>query len=137
MAASKLFLLTTVMLALLCSATSRPLPETADLAARLQSDSMMPCWNSLLELRSCTGEVILFFLNGETYLGPSCCQAIYTIEHQCWPSMLFSVGFTPEEADILRGYCDASEASTLAPPPPPPPGPARSPIPAPALVILP
>nr|CAD1839877.1 unnamed protein product [Ananas comosus var. bracteatus] len=36
---------------------------------RLQSDGLTQCWDSLVELRSCTGEVILFFLNGETYLG--------------------------------------------------------------------
>ncbi|KAG9444230.1 hypothetical protein H6P81_015570 [Aristolochia fimbriata] len=123
MAASKQFLLlATLVLAMPCFAKSRPAP--ADIADRLQSYSMMPCWNSLMELRSCTGEVILFFLNGETYLGPSCCRAIHVIEHHCWPSMLASVGFTPEEADVLRGYCDASEAT-----PPPPLAPALSPVP--------
>ncbi|KAL3527929.1 hypothetical protein ACH5RR_012585 [Cinchona calisaya] len=67
------------------------------------------CWESLFELKSCTGEVILFFHNGETYLGQSCCRAIRIIEHQCWPSMLGSLGYTTEEGDILRDYCDASD----------------------------
>ncbi|XXG78937.1 hypothetical protein AAC387_Pa09g0110 [Persea americana] len=96
--------------ACLCSASmSRPLATGVSLAARIQADGSMECWDALLELRACTGEVILFFLNGETYLGPSCCRAIDTIEHQCWPSMIFTLGFTSEEGDILRGYCDASD----------------------------
>lgn len=89
------------------------------LAARLQSDGMKQCWDSLMELRSCTGEVVLFFLNGETHLGPSCCTAIRVIEHQCWGAevMLAALGFTPQEGDMLRGYCDA-EDGTASPPPP-------------------
>ncbi|KAG6513880.1 hypothetical protein ZIOFF_024217 [Zingiber officinale] len=91
------------------------------LAARLQSDGMKLCWDSLMELRSCIGEVVLFFLNGETYLGPGCCRAIRVIEHHCWAAevMLAALGFTPQEGDVLRGYCDA-EAGAASPPPPPP-----------------
>lgn len=97
--------------------------------SRLQSDGMIECWDSLLELRACTGEVILFFLNGETNLGPSCCAAIRIIEHRCWPAMLTTLGFTPEQGDVLTDYCDASDAiAHLAPPPPslPPLGPTAS-----------
>nr|GEW10742.1 egg cell-secreted protein 1.1-like [Tanacetum cinerariifolium] len=66
------------------------------------------CWETLLELQSCTGEIILFFMNGETYLGPACCRAIEKIEKQCWPNLMGSLGFNSQESDILRGYCDAS-----------------------------
>ncbi|WMV26776.1 hypothetical protein MTR67_020161 [Solanum verrucosum] len=66
---------------------------------------MPVCWNALFELKSCTNEIILFFFNGESYLGKDCCRAIRTITYNCWPSMLSSVGFTAEEVDILRGYC--------------------------------
>nr|CAD1834897.1 unnamed protein product [Ananas comosus var. bracteatus] len=85
---------------------------------------MKQCWDSLVELRSCTGEVILFFLNGETYLGPSCCRAIRVIKHHCWAIdvLLASLGFTAQEGDILRGYCDpANDSSDPSTPPPPPP----------------
>ncbi|KAF7129313.1 hypothetical protein RHSIM_Rhsim10G0143700 [Rhododendron simsii] len=75
------------------------------------------CWDSLSQLQSCTNEVVLFFLNGETYLGPSCCDAIRTIEDQCWPAMLGSIGFTAEEGGILRGYCDAAGFVSTLPPP--------------------
>ncbi|XP_006367805.1 egg cell-secreted protein 1.2-like [Solanum tuberosum] len=84
------------------------------IAARLQvleggdggGEASMPvCWNALFELKSCTNEIILFFFNGESYLGKDCCRAIRTITYNCWPSMLSSVGFTAEEVDILRGYC--------------------------------
>lgn len=33
------------------------------------------------------------------------------ITRNCWPAMLDSLGFTSEEADILRGYCDAEVAA--------------------------
>ncbi|KAH7676277.1 Prolamin-like domain-containing protein [Dioscorea alata] len=95
------------------------------LAERVGSEGMAKCWESLLALKSCTGEVILFFLNGETYLGPSCCKAIRVIEHHCWAAeaMLAALGFTPEEGDALRGFCDAyspSPSSSSSSPPPSP-----------------
>ncbi|KAL0391510.1 UNVERIFIED_CONTAM: Egg cell-secreted protein 1.4 [Sesamum latifolium] len=94
--------------------------STTSLSARLKLDELQEegsttsngCWESLYQLQSCTAEVVLFFLNGETYLGPGCCRAIWIIQHQCWPQMLTSLGYTPEEANILRGYCDASEAGS-------------------------
>ncbi|KAI3980410.1 hypothetical protein MKX01_003949 [Papaver californicum] len=86
-----------------------PSGSPISLAARLQSTgSYSECWDSLMKLQACSGEIILFFLNGETRLGSSCCRAIHVIQHSCWPAMLGSLGFTLEEGDILRGYCDAA-----------------------------
>lgn len=102
---------------------ARPLSTKQTLAARLKLDDeegSSACWDSLYRLQSCTGEVILFFLNGETYLGPSCCKAIRTIGHDCWPNMLGSLGFTSEEGDVLRGYCDASVSNPTPQPHSPP-----------------
>ncbi|RZC57081.1 hypothetical protein C5167_004390 [Papaver somniferum] len=86
-----------------------------NLAARINGEDggagMVECWNALYELRSCTNEIILFFMDGEMYLGVECCRAIRIITRECWPSMLTSVGFTAEEGDILRGYCDASHST--------------------------
>ncbi|KAI3833629.1 hypothetical protein MKW98_021539 [Papaver atlanticum] len=48
----------------------------------------------------------------QMYLGIECCRAIRIITPECWLSMLTSVGFTAEEGDILRGYCDASHSTT-------------------------
>lgn len=81
------------------------------------------CWESLFALRACTGEVILFFMNGENYLGQGCCRAVRTIHHYCWANSVFgSLGLTTQEFDILRGYCDATaDDDHSAPPPPPPP----------------
>lgn len=102
------WLLTTTIMATNMSKT-RP---GQDIAARLQvlegGASMTVCWTALFELKSCTNEIILFFLNGESYLGKDCCRAIRTVTYNCWPSMLTSVGFTAEEVDILRGYCGTS-----------------------------
>lgn len=110
-----LLLLATNLLAM--SNLSEARPGQVNIAARLQADEVKQCWDSLMELKSCTGEVILFFINGETYLGPGCCRAIRIIEHQCWAAdaMLTALGFTAEEGDVLRGYCDG--AADSSPPP--------------------
>ncbi|KAK7279816.1 hypothetical protein RJT34_24874 [Clitoria ternatea] len=86
--------------------------DTATLSARLKVDGEAPnCWESLFELQACTGEIIMFFLNGETYLGPSCCQAIRVVGHDCWPDMLASLGFSSQEGHTLQGYCYHSPPS--------------------------
>ncbi|KAK1263138.1 Egg cell-secreted protein 1.2 [Acorus gramineus] len=91
------------------------LPSRLLVSAGPGGGSFTDCFNALVEIKSCTNEIILFFLNGEMYLGLGCCRAIRVITRQCWPSMLVSIGFTAEEGDILRGYCDAT---TSAPPQP-------------------
>ncbi|KAF3791613.1 Egg cell-secreted protein 1-4 [Nymphaea thermarum] len=77
------------------------------LAVVQKDGGLMQCWDALAELKACSGEIILFFLNGEAYLGPGCCNAIQIITHDCWPSLLTAFGFTAQEGDILRGFCDA------------------------------
>ncbi|XWS44796.1 hypothetical protein CRYUN_Cryun15aG0079200 [Craigia yunnanensis] len=87
------------------------------LAARLEaSGGLVECWNALNELKSCTNEIVLFFVNGQTDIGPDCCRAIEVITRNCWPAMLTSLGFTSEEGNILRGYCDASSGPAAAAP---------------------
>ncbi|KAL6577553.1 hypothetical protein OROMI_009881 [Orobanche minor] len=95
-------------------------PETAT-AARLKLDEShgsSNCWESLFQLQSCTSEIVLFFLNGETFLGPGCCKAVRIIQKDCWPNLLGSLGYTTEEGDVLEGYCDASEGGSVVPTPP-------------------
>ncbi|XP_052139766.1 egg cell-secreted protein 1.2-like [Oryza glaberrima] len=76
---------------------------------------LVECWSAVAELRSCTDEIVLFFLNGETtQLGAGCCRAVRAATRDCWPAMLAAVGFTAEEADVLRGLCDAEAAATAA-----------------------
>ncbi|GAA0143549.1 hypothetical protein LIER_04211 [Lithospermum erythrorhizon] len=112
----KLVIAMQISFAIFASARPSPFNPNSTLLERLKLDVQLeeeggssPCWDSLYELQSCTGEVVMFFMNGETYLGPSCCSAIRTIEHQCWPGLLGTLGYTSEEGDILRGYCDESE----------------------------
>ncbi|KAL5555782.1 hypothetical protein UlMin_038018 [Ulmus minor] len=95
-----------------------------DIVSRLEGASgeggLADCWGALVQLKSCTNEIVLFFLNGDTNLGPGCCRAIGFITRSCWPTMLTSIGFTTEEGDILRGYCDAASPEiTTAPSPAP------------------
>jgi hypothetical protein len=90
------------------------------LEARLKvSDEPSNCWESLFKLQACSGEIITFFVNGETFLGNGCCQAIRVIGHDCWPNVVASLGFTNEETDILEGYCDKVEDLHSPPPPTP------------------
>ncbi|WCJ27325.1 Egg cell-secreted protein 1.1 [Euphorbia peplus] len=88
----------------------------SNLIARLKLDEESSnCWDSLIELQACTGEIVTFFVNGETYLGPSCCKAIRTITEQCWPNLINTVGLSTEESDMLEGYC-VNEANADSPP---------------------
>lgn len=135
MAPLKVSFLTILLLTITLSTISNPTEARSfspNLEARLQSNGLIQCWDSLIELRSCTGEIILFFVNGETYLGPSCCRAIGVIQHQCWAAdaMLSALGLTAEEGDVLRGYCDASEEQNYAPVSAPQiaPGPGPAPV---------
>ncbi|KAJ0096905.1 hypothetical protein Patl1_27714 [Pistacia atlantica] len=123
------------LLALSClmayATASRDLPIKPgyNLAARLEaaaaassSGSLAECVNALWELKSCTNEIAIFFLSGQASIGPECCRAIGVITRNCWPAnaMLTSLGYTAEEGDILKGYCDAepsSPGSGIAPSP--------------------
>ncbi|KAF6167579.1 hypothetical protein GIB67_031162 [Kingdonia uniflora] len=100
-----------------------------NLAARLNNEGeggFGDCWNALFELKSCANEIVLFFLNGEGYIGQECCRSIRIITRQCWPSMFISLGFTAEEGNILRGHCDASPAVPSLPLVQPPLGSSRT-----------
>ncbi|AES70181.1 putative Prolamin-like domain-containing protein [Medicago truncatula] len=101
---------------------SNPNSNLMSLEARLKvsGDEPSNCWESLFKLQACSGEIITFFLNGETYLGYGCCKAIRVIGHDCWPNVVASLGFTNEETDLLEGYCDQVE-DVHSPPPPPTP----------------
>ncbi|XVF58700.1 hypothetical protein PTKIN_Ptkin07bG0087300 [Pterospermum kingtungense] len=106
------FLLVSVTTARELSSYSKPVRT---FGGRLDaSGGLVECWNALNELKSCTNEIILFFVNGQTDIGPGCCRAIEVITRYCWPAMLTSLGFTSEEGNILRGYCDASPAPAAA-----------------------
>ncbi|KAJ9691982.1 hypothetical protein PVL29_011197 [Vitis rotundifolia] len=121
MALKTLFLLVALTWLMANAAATRDLPTNPglDLTTRLEtSGGLVECWNALMEIRPCTNEIILFFLNGQTVLGPECCQAISIITRNCWPAMLTSLGFTAEEGNILQGYCkESSGPPTPASPP--------------------
>ncbi|XP_004503062.1 egg cell-secreted protein 1.4-like [Cicer arietinum] len=106
-----------VILSLSTMVMARPISSTTTLATRLFVGENNKCWETMFELQHCTGEIVLFFLNGETKLGSGCCNALLTIAHQCWPNMLTSLGLTPEEAELLRGYCDGIASVNKSLPP--------------------
>ncbi|GAY60003.1 hypothetical protein WN944_022796 [Citrus x changshan-huyou] len=85
-----------------------------DLATRLEaSRGLTECWNALMELKSYSNEIVIFFLNSQADIGPDCCRAIDIITRNCWSAIVTSLGFIAEEGNILRGYCDASSAPSL------------------------
>ncbi|XP_062213467.1 egg cell-secreted protein 1.3-like [Phragmites australis] len=88
-----------------------PAAPRGRLAELLDGEGSQQCWEALVEIKSCTGEIILFVVNGKAYLGPGCCRAIRVIEQRCWAAdaMLSVIGFTREEGDMLKGYCDDGE----------------------------
>ncbi|XP_021895510.1 egg cell-secreted protein 1.2-like [Carica papaya] len=86
-----------------------------------ESGGVVECWEALMELKSCTNEILVFFLNGQASLGPDCCRAIHIISQNCWPSMLTSLGFTSDEANILATYCSSSSSSSSSAPAAAPP----------------
>ncbi|KAH9666468.1 Egg cell-secreted protein 1.4 [Citrus sinensis] len=96
---------TCLIIANIANATSRNdrlnnnMKPCNDLVTRLEvSEGLTECWNTLMELKSCSNEIVIFFLNSQADT------------RNCWPAMLTSLGFTAEEGNILRGYCDASSA---------------------------
>nr|GEW42978.1 hypothetical protein [Tanacetum cinerariifolium] len=104
--------LTLVLAAMATSVHTRPLTNTttydaSTLAARLKLDY------------DDEGGII-------RHLGPACCMAIEKIEKQCCPNLLRSLGFSSQEGDILRGYCDASDDNGDGPMATPPPKPANT-----------
>lgn len=122
MASNTSFLFATVTLLLVVSISGRKLPATADsanIAARLNGGGLMECWDALYELKSCTNEIVLFFLNGETKLGVGCCHAVDVITIDCWPAMLTSLGFTSEETNVLRDFCQSPNSGGSSPAPSP------------------
>ncbi|KAL9462829.1 hypothetical protein AB3S75_000772 [Citrus x aurantiifolia] len=111
--------LTCLIMKKIANATSRNdrlnnnMKPSYDLAARLEaSGGLTECWNVLMELKSCSNEIVLLFLNSQADIGPDCSRAIDIITRNCWRAMLTSLEFTAEEGNILRGYCDASSASS-------------------------
>ncbi|XP_059624788.1 egg cell-secreted protein 1.4-like [Cornus florida] len=97
-----------------------PVPPGFNVTARLKSSrgSDDYCLNALIEIRSCSNEIVLYFVNSQTDISPTCCQAIQTmITHHCCSDMMTSLGFTAEEGHILKEYCDESSSSAPAPSP--------------------
>ncbi|EER95019.1 hypothetical protein BDA96_01G430000 [Sorghum bicolor] len=93
------------------SSSSHSVRGLPALAERLEGAEAQQCWEALVEIKSCTGEIIILFIKGEAFLGPGCCRAIRVIEQSCWAAdnMLSIIGFTPQEGDMLKGYCDAGD----------------------------
>ncbi|CAJ1937911.1 unnamed protein product [Sphenostylis stenocarpa] len=77
---------------------------------------MVECWSNLIQLKSCSNEIMHFLINGGADIGSYCCCAITVITHNCWPSMLTSLGYTYQETLYMRSYCqDAAPTPSFSP----------------------
>ncbi|XP_042027132.1 egg cell-secreted protein 1.2-like [Salvia splendens] len=91
---------------------SRKFPE-------LEESTGLDCWTALHKIRSCSNEIVAYFASGAIDITPPCCEAIALITHQCWPAVLGVLGYGQDQADVLRGYCDAIDSYTAVPGPAP------------------
>ncbi|KAK9229767.1 hypothetical protein WN944_022733 [Citrus x changshan-huyou] len=98
--------LTCLIMENIANATSRNdrlnnnMKPSYDLAARLEaSGGLTECWNALMELKSCSNEIVILFLNSQAYIGPDCSRAIDIITRNYWPAMLTSLEFTAKEGE--------------------------------------
>ncbi|GMH06668.1 hypothetical protein Nepgr_008508 [Nepenthes gracilis] len=117
MASKNVLLMLTAMALLMANAASIrdaiTLPTANDNKPGLD---IANCWNALAEIRQCSNEIIGFFLNGAAEIGAPCCNAIDVISHNCWPTMLSSLGYSDEQGHLLEGFCDKSTAAPAAAP---------------------
>ncbi|KAL6188092.1 hypothetical protein ACLB2K_039486 [Fragaria x ananassa] len=113
-----------ILFAFLIMSASNAATVTRKLSAGIKTSGegegeggLVECGYALVEVKSCSQEIVVYFLNGRIDIGLDCCKAIATITRHCWPAMLTSLGFTADQGDILRGYCDAEAAviTTTAP----------------------
>ncbi|KAG7535483.1 Prolamin-like domain [Arabidopsis thaliana x Arabidopsis arenosa] len=90
--------------------------------------NLMDCWNAGLELKSCTDEIVKFFLSQTGTAEPAvkggidkdCCGAIGLVVKDCWSVMFTSLGLTTMEGNNLREYCEfQAEKPELSPSPAP------------------
>ncbi|ESQ31406.1 hypothetical protein EUTSA_v10005395mg [Eutrema salsugineum] len=133
---SKLFFLTLITISCLISTVhivtvvdARNL-QTTTVATEEHSGAgnLMDCWNAALELKSCTDEIVEFFLTRTGTTEPAvsggidkdCCGAIGLIVKECWSVMFTSLGLTTMEGNNLVEYCDVqAEKPELSPSPAP------------------
>ncbi|CAN8251601.1 unnamed protein product [Cochlearia groenlandica] len=127
---SKLFFLTLMItILLLTEARNLQTTTTAETADHSGAGNLMDCWNAALELKSCTEEIVKFFLsrNGTTEPGvyggidKDCCGAVGLIVKDCWAVMFTTLGLTTMQANNLVEYCDflAEKTEELSPSPSP------------------
>ncbi|KAK9189358.1 hypothetical protein WN944_020765 [Citrus x changshan-huyou] len=109
--------LTCLIMANIANATSRNdrlnnnLKPDYDLATRLEaSGGLTECWNALMELKSWSNEIVIFFLNSQADIGLIVAALLISLPViaglQCSPLS----DSLPKKWNLLRGYCDASPA---------------------------
>ncbi|PPS20418.1 hypothetical protein GOBAR_AA00148 [Gossypium barbadense] len=93
MAVRYLFHVLVLVYVLATVTAARQLPISSKPGRLEENGGLAECWNALNELKSCTDEIILFFVNGQTDMGPECCGGIE----------IFVSCFGPR---LCLGYCN-------------------------------
>ncbi|KAL3626337.1 hypothetical protein CASFOL_029886 [Castilleja foliolosa] len=91
-------------------------------------DDALDCFSALYKIKSCSNEIVDYFSKGSIDITRPCCEAITLITHHCWPALLSTLGYGPDQIGILRGYCDAVAPDGVFGPIPSPFGPVPSPF---------
>ncbi|KAJ4897247.1 Egg cell-secreted protein 1.5 [Raphanus sativus] len=133
--ASKLSLLTFLTVSYLIStvhiiiiAEARNLLTATVAADHSGAGNLIECWNAALELKSCTDEIVKFFIsrNGTAEPGVSagidkdCCGAIGLIVKECRSVMFTSLGLTTMEGNMISEYCGFQAEKPIFSPSPSP-----------------
>lgn len=116
MAMNTVFLLFTFSLLIMSTHSTREFPFQPlipGLNSTGPGGEALDCLTALYRIKSCSNEILAYFAKGAIDITPPCCEAITLITHQCWPAVLSTIGYGPNQVYILRGYCDA--AASYAP----------------------
>lgn len=88
-----------------------PTYESREFLGPVLESTGLDCWTALYKIRSCSNEIVAYFVEGSVDITPPCCESIALITHHCWPAVLGVLGYSPAQTDVLRGYCDAVASS--------------------------
>ncbi|ERN19626.1 hypothetical protein AMTRI_Chr02g257260 [Amborella trichopoda] len=75
------------------------------------------CLMSVARVARCAQEVYSFFQTGKNYPRMDCCEAVLSVEEQCWASFLVPGGLPPGLVHQLNSYCTFIVNTPSAPAP--------------------
>lgn len=114
-----LFLTLTCCMAYTSATSKHPQPAgEVNQTSSASAAKIYNCLNTITNLGSCADEIIGFFAKGTIdHISMPCRREINLITRQCWPALFTALGITPEECNIIVGFCQPSSGSYSPGPP--------------------